>query len=81
MVRSLEEECLEWEVLLPPPLKNTQHLKPVCAWRRLVDTPLSERAVSGLPKAGRSLAGEAENLVLEEDSIREAAEPQGTSFP
>ena len=42
-----------------------------------MDTPLSERAVSGLPKAGRSLGWEAENLVLEEDSM--AAEPQGAS--
>ena len=50
-------------------------------WRRVVDTPLSERAVSGPPKAGRSLGWEAEGLVLEEDSIRDAAKPQGISLP
>ena len=50
-------------------------------WRRVVDITLSERAVSGLPKAARSLRWETEDLVLEEDSIREAAEPQGISLP
>lgn len=47
-------------------------------WRRVVDTPLSEEPCPGYQRQAED-RWEAEGLVLEEDSIREAAEPQSFS--
>lgn len=43
------------EALLPPPLENTQHLKPVWGMGEGGGLPLSEKGVSGLQNAGQRL--------------------------
>lgn len=43
------------EALSPPPLENTQHLKPVWGMGEGGGLPLSEEGVSGLQNAGRRL--------------------------